>query len=63
MQPWAGSDTVQDVAFMGYGAGGALVVFREVQPGRVEVHGHLCLAALVVAVVVLHLAAGVWVRR
>ena len=62
VQPWAGSDTVQDVAFMAYGAGGALAVFREVQPGRVEVHGHLWLAALVVAVVLLHLAAGVWVR-
>ena len=63
VQPWAGSDTMQDVAFMGYGAGGSLLVFREVDPGEVEVSGDLWIAALVVAVVVLHLAVGVVVRR
>jgi cellobiose-specific phosphotransferase system component IIC len=64
VQPWNGADTVQDVAFMGvYGVGGALLVFREIEPGRVEVVSDLWLAALVAAVVVLHLVAGVWVRR
>lgn len=57
-----GGDTAQDVAFMAYGAGGSLVVFREVRPGDVEVRGHLWLAGVVVIWVVVHLAAGVWER-
>lgn len=63
VQPWNGSDTAHDITFMGiYGAGGALLVFREVRPGQVEVSGDLWLAALVAVVVVVHLAVGAALR-
>ena len=63
VQPWTGWDTVQDIAFMGvYGAGGSLWVFREVRPGQIEVSGDLWVAAVVVAVVLVHLAVGVALR-
>lgn len=63
VQPWNGADTAHDITFMGiYGAGGALLVFREVRPGQVEVSGDLWLAALVAVVVVLHLAVGAALR-
>ena len=63
VQPWNGADTAHDITFMGiWGAGGALLVFREVRPGQVEVSGDLWLAFAVAAAVVVHLAAGAALR-
>ena len=63
VQPWSAADTAHDITFMGiYGAGGALVVFREVQPGNVDVSGDLWLAFAVAAAVVVHLAVGAALR-
>lgn len=59
-QGWKGWDTVEDWIFVSvYGAGNAVLVFTEIQPGLLAATAHLDKAALGFGMFFGHLAAGI----
>lgn len=63
LRGWHSWDSVEDTVFVvGYGSGGAFLVFSEVVPGNpaLILSGHD--AAWILGLACVHLAAGVWMR-
>ncbi len=58
-QRWNGLDTIEDILFwVVYGAGGALLVFSEVEPGNPVLQMHIAGPAYVGIFAITHLAIG-----
>ncbi len=58
-QRWNGLDTVEDIIFLVvYGAGGALTVFSEIEPGNPVLQMHIAAPAYFAIFAVTHLAIG-----
>lgn len=60
---WKSWDSFEDTVFVvGYGAGGAFLVFTEIVPGSAMLILSGVDAAVILGLAAIHLAAGVWMR-
>ncbi|HEY9819099.1 MAG TPA: hypothetical protein V6D20_25300 [Candidatus Obscuribacterales bacterium] len=62
-QRWQGADTIEDTVFVaGYGAGGVLYTFKEVNIGTGDIIGNLWSAMPFLILASIHFIVGIWIR-